>query len=136
MDISGTKIGIGHPPYVVAEISGNHRGELTTAIQLIRAAKRTGAHAVKTQCYDPDSMTLNVKKPDFICQSGPWKGRQLYELYQKAHTPLKWHRELYNVARSEGITIFSSVFDRRGLDLLETLDCPCYKIASFEITDL
>jgi pseudaminic acid synthase len=136
MEISGKKIGHEHPPYVVAEISGNHAGDLRNAIQLIKAAKRAGAAAIKTQCYDADAMTLDLKKPDFICQSGPWQGRQLYELYQKAQTPLSWHRELYNVAKAEGITIFSSVFDSRGLEVLQSLDCPCYKIASFELTDI
>jgi pseudaminic acid synthase len=136
MEINGRRIGPGYPPYCIAEISANHAGDLRNAIQLIKAAKRAGADAVKTQCYDADSMTLDLKKPDFICQSGLWQGRQLYELYLTAHTPPHWHRELYNVAKAEGITIFSSVFDRRGLEVLQALDCPCYKIASFELTDI
>lgn len=123
------------PPYVVAEISGNHCGDFVLAKHLIKAAKRAGADAVKTQCYDADSLTLDARKVDFIVQNGLWKGRTLYELYQKAHTPPAWHKDLYKVANGEGITIFSSVFDKRGVDLLEGLGCPCYKIASFEITD-
>jgi N-acetylneuraminate synthase len=136
MKIANTNIGDGYPPYIVAEISGNHCGILGNAIHLIRAAKRAGADAVKTQCYDPDSMTLDIKKPDFIVQEGLWKGRPLYDLYRHSHTPPAWHKELYRVARQEGITIFSSVFDQRGVDLLEDLGCPAFKIASFEITDI
>jgi len=122
-------------PYIVAEISGNHSGSLERAKRLIAAAKRSGADAVKTQCYEPDTITLNIKRPDFIVQNGLWQGRTLYELYGKAHTPLDWHRDLYSVADSEGIPIFSSVFDRTSVDLLESLRCPAYKIASFEIVD-
>lgn len=135
MKIAGHDICNGGLPYVVAEISGNHCGVLANAIRLIKAAKRAEADAVKTQCYDPDSMTLDIKKPDFIVQEGLWKGRTLYELYQHAYTPPAWHKELYHVAKQEGITIFSSVFDQRGVDLLEGLGAPAYKIASFEITD-
>lgn len=136
MKIGDRDIGPHKPPYIVAEISGNHCGDLQNAIRLIKAAKRAGADAVKTQCYDPDSITLNITKPDFIVQSGHWRGRTLYELYQKAHTPPAWHKELYNVARSEGITIFSSVFDRASADLCYELGAPAFKIASFEIVDL
>src|SRR5262245_55055455 len=124
------------PPFIVAEISGNHCGAIGNAIRLIKAAKRAGASAVKTQCYDPDAMTLDMAKPDFIAQGGHWQGRKLYELYQKAHTPPHWHQELYRCAKQEDILIFSSVFDQRGLNILESLDCPIYKIASFEITDI
>ncbi len=136
MKIADITIGPQSPPYVVAEISGNHCGLKSNAIRLIKAAKRCGATAVKTQCYDPDAMTLDMSKPDFIAQNGAWKGRSLYELYQKAHTPPAWHPDLYKAARNEGITIFSSVFDKRAVDLLEKLDCPAYKIASFEIVDI
>lgn len=136
MRIADVTIGPDSPPYLVAECSGNHCGVLTNAVQLIKAAKRAGADAVKTQCYDPDMMTLDLSKPDFIAQNGAWKGRKLYELYTKAHTPPAWHKELYKVARNEGITIFSSVFAKRAVDLLEKLDCPAYKIASFEIVDI
>lgn len=125
-----------HPPYIVAEISGNHCGSLAMAKRLIKEAKRAGADAVKTQCYDADTITIDCRKPDFIVQSGLWYGRSLYELYQKASTPLAWHKELYKTAADMGIPIFSSVFDRSSVDLLETLNAPAYKIASFEIVDL
>lgn len=135
MEIAGRKIGLMQPPYIVAEISGNHCGSLSRAKELIRQARKAGADAVKTQCYTPDTITLDIKRPDFIVQDGLWKGRSLYELYGKAHTPLEWHEELYRVAEAEGIPIFSSVFDRTSVDLLESLGCPAYKIASFEIVD-
>ena len=136
MNIDGRQISPEEPPYIVAEISGNHCGSLHAAVRLIKAAKRAGADAVKAQCYTPDEMTLDLNLVHFICQSGPWQGRKLYELYQKAHTPPIWFKELFSVAKREGITLFASVFSDRGLDLLEALDCPAYKIASFEITDL
>jgi N-acetylneuraminate synthase len=136
MKIADITLGPHSPPYIVAECSGNHCGLKSNAIRLIKAAKRCGANAVKTQCYDPEAMTLNMSKPDFIAQHGPWKGRSLYELYEKAQTPPAWHPDLYKAARDEGITIFSSVFDKRGVDLLASLDCPVYKIASFEIVDI
>lgn len=135
MQIAGREIDIHHSPYIISEISGNHCGILANAIRLIKAAKRAGADAVKTQCYTPDSMTLDLRKTDFIVQSGLWRGKTLYELYESAHTPPEWHKELYHVAQNEGITIFSSVFDRRSVDLLDALGCPAYKIASFEIVD-
>lgn len=135
MKIGGFEIGHSGRPYIVAEISGNHGGSFENAKRLIKAAKRVGADAVKTQCYEAETLTLPLSKPDFIVQSGLWRGRQLFELYQKAQTPYSWHRDLYKVARDEGITIFSSVFDRRGVDLLESMGCPAYKIASFEIVD-
>lgn len=135
MKIADTEIANGKCPYIVAEISGNHCGHIENAIKLIKVAKKIAADAVKTQCYDPDSMTLDIKKPDFIVQDGLWRGRSLYDLYSKSHTPPSWHKDLYRAAHSEGITIFSSVFDKRGVDLLSNLGCPAYKIASFEITD-
>jgi len=136
MKIANRRIGLIEPPYVVAEISGNHSGSLEFAKRLVKAAKRAGAHAVKTQCYEPDTITLNIAKPDFIVQDGLWRGRTLYELYQKAHTPFAWHKDLFHVAHHEGIAIFSSVFDFSSVDFLEKLGCPAYKIASFEIVDL
>jgi N-acetylneuraminate synthase len=136
MNIAGRIIGPSRPPYLVAEISGNHCGVLANAIRLIKAAKRAGADAVKAQCYTADEMTLDLDRVHFICQSGPWQGRRLYELYQKAQTPPQWFKELFHVADQEGITLFSSVFSDAGLDLLENLGCPAYKIASFEIVDL
>lgn len=136
MIIAKTQIAQCAYPYIIAEISGNHGGSLDAAKRLIREAKKAGASAVKTQCYNADTLTLNCKKLDFIVQGGLWQGKTLYELYSKACTPPEWHKELYNVAQDEGITIFSSVFDRSGIDLLESLGCPAFKIASFEVADL
>jgi N-acetylneuraminate synthase len=135
MKIGYRDIGVGYPPAIISEISANHCGNIDNARALIKAAKMAGADFVKTQCYEPQTITLDVKKLDFISQSGLWKGRSLYELYEKACTPFSWHKELYDVARSEGITIFSSVFDYSSVDLLESLGCPAYKIASYEIVD-
>lgn len=136
MKIGDYHIGRDAKPYIIAEISGNHCGSLDSAKRLIRAAKRTGANAVKTQCYEPDTITLNVKKADFIIQGGLWQGRSLYDLYAKSCTPFSWHPDLYKIANDLGITIFSSVFDRSSVDFLERLGCPAYKIASFEIVDI
>jgi len=136
MKIGNREIGNGKVPYCVAEISGNHCGSLDNAKRLIRAAKRAGADAVKTQCYEPGTITLDCNKLDFIVQDGLWKGRTLWDLYSKAHTPFSWHKDLFKVARDEDITIFSSVFDRTSVDFLEKLGCPAYKIASFEVIDL
>lgn len=136
MKIAGREIGGKNAPYIIAEISGNHAGSLENAKRLIKAAKRAGADSVKTQCYEPDTITLDCNKLDFIVQDGLWRGRTLYDLYSKAHTPFAWHKELYSLAHKEGITIFSSVFDFSSVDLLESLGCPAYKIASFEIVDL
>lgn len=135
MKIGLREINSDNPPYIVAEISGNHGGSLLRAKQLIQAAKRAGADAVKTQCYEPDTITLDINKPDFIIQDGLWRGRTLYDLYRHAYTPFKWHKDLYSVANDLGITIFSSVFDFSSVDLLERLGCPAYKIASMEIVD-
>lgn len=136
MEIDGVKIGPKHPPYVIAEVSCNHGGKLENAKKLIKLAKAANASAVKTQCYEPDTITLEMNKPDFIVQDGLWKGRTLWELYKTAHTPFNWHPDLYKVARDEKITVFSSVFDKTAVDFLEKLDCPAYKIASMEIVDI
>jgi len=136
MQIGNREISSNLPPYIVAEISGNHVGKLEHAIALIDAAKEAGADAVKLQCYTPDDMTIDCNKKDFILQDGPWKGRTLYALYAKAHTPREWFGELFAHARDIGIEIFSSVFSAAGVDFLEQFNPPCYKIASFEITDI
>ncbi len=136
MKINGREIGPSQPPFLVAELGANHEGSLGTALDLINAAKRVGADAVKFQAYEPGTITIDCDKPDFIMKDGPWKGRKLYELYEKAHTPFKWFPRLAECADKAGITWFSSVFDKTSIDMLEKLDCPAYKIASMEITDI
>lgn len=136
MIIDGREIGPHMSPYIISEISCNHNGSLDKALRLIRAAKAAGADAVKFQAYTPDTITIDCDNPDFIVKDGPWKGRKLYELYSKAHTPFEWFPKLFKCAADTGITIFSSVFDKTSVDMLEALDCPAYKIASMEITDI
>lgn len=122
---------------IVAEMSANHGGDKTIAIETIKAAKRAGADAVKMQTYTADTITLDCDKPDFIINEGSiWDGRTFHELYEKAYTPWEWHEELFNVAKEEGLMCFSSPFDKTAVDLLESLNAPMYKIASFEITDI
>ena len=122
---------------IVAEMSANHNGSKQLAIETIKAAKRAGADAIKMQTYTADTITLDCDKPDFIINEGSiWDGRSFYELYQKAYTPWEWHEELFKVAQDEGLICFSSPFDKTAVDLLESLNAPMYKIASFEITDI
>lgn len=134
--IAGRRIAADAPPYVIAEMSANHNGRLETAKRLIEAAKENGADAVKLQTYRPDTITLDADTPDFQIKGGLWDGRTLYELYQEAHMPWEWHATLFEHARRVGITIFSSPFDATAVELLESLDAPAYKIASFEAVDL
>ena len=136
IEINGDKIGDSFKPYIIAELSANHGGDILRAKKTIKAAKEAGANAVKLQTYTADTMTLNSNKKEFQINEGLWKGTNLYELYKKASTPLDWHYELFNYAKKIGITIFSSPFDETAVDLLEELNTPAYKIASFEITDL
>jgi pseudaminic acid synthase len=136
ISIDGRVIGEGIPPYVVAEMSANHNGNIETAFKLIEAAQYAGADAVKLQTYRPDTITLNCDTEDFRIEGGLWDGRTLYDLYQEAHTPWEWHAPLFEHARKLGITIFSSPFDSTAVDLLEDLNAPAYKIASFEAVDL
>jgi N-acetylneuraminate synthase len=136
IEIAGRPIGPNHSPYVIAELSANHNGKLETALRIIEEAKKAGADAVKLQTYKPDTITLNCDSEDFKIRGGLWDGRMLYELYEEAHMPWDWHKPLFDHARQLGITIFSSPFDTTAIDLLEDLNAPAYKIASFEAVDL
>jgi pseudaminic acid synthase len=123
--------------FIIAELSANHNGSLEVAIETIKAAKRTGADAIKLQTYTADTLTINCDKEDFILKSGSiWDGRTYYDLYQEAYTPWEWHETLFKVAHEEGLICFSSPFDKTAVDFLESLNAPAYKIASFEITDI
>lgn len=134
--ILGREVSEEVPPYIIAEISANHNGNLDNAFKIIDMAKRCGADAVKMQTYTPDTITLNSAKEDFVIKDGLWKGRTLYQLYEWAHTPWEWHAEMFAYAEAVGITLFSTPFDNTAVDLLEELNTPAYKIASFECTDL
>ena len=134
--IDGVSIGPSHPPYVVAEMSANHNGSIDAALKIIEEAKLAGANAVKIQTYKPETITLKSDLPDFQIKDGLWEGKTLYELYEWAHTPWEWHKQLFDHAHKHKITIFSSPFDNTAVDLLEDLNTPAYKIASFEVIDL
>jgi pseudaminic acid synthase len=123
--------------FIIAELSANHGGDIEIAKRTIRAAKRTGADAIKLQTYTADTLTLDSDKEDFIIRSGSiWDGKTYFDLYKEAYTPWEWHADLFQTAKEEGLVCFSSPFDKTAVDLLESLDNPIYKIASFEITDV
>jgi N-acetylneuraminate synthase len=138
ISISNIRIGQDCEPFIIAEMSGNHNQSLEKAIEIVRAAKRTGASAIKLQTYKPETLTINVKNPDFLVDDNDslWKGSYLFELYENAYTPWEWHEAIFNEAKSLGLVYFSSAFDESSVDFLETLDVPAYKIASFENSHL
>lgn len=138
MKIQNRNIGLKSPPFIVAEMSGNHNQSLERALAIVEAAATAGAHALKLQTYTADTMTLDVDKREFFVEEPDslWKGTSLYSLYQQAYTPWEWHKPIFDRARELGIIAFSTPFDDTAVDLLEGLNVPCYKIASFENTDL
>jgi pseudaminic acid synthase len=136
MQIAGQHIGPDHSPYIIAELSANHNGSLTRALESIQAAKDAGASAVKIQTYTADTITIDSDRPEFMIKGGLWDGYKLYDLYKWAETPYEWHEEMFSFAASIGLTIFSTPFDNTAVDLLESLNTPAYKIASFELIDL
>ena len=131
-------IGLNHPPFVIAEMSGNHNQSLERALDIVEAAAKTGAHALKIQTYTPDTMTLDLDEREFHISDPKslWAGTSLYKLYGEAYTPWEWHKAIFDRAKELGMIAFSTPFDDTSVDFLEKLDVPCYKIASFENTDL
>ncbi len=136
--IAGRSIGRGHAPFIIAEMSGNHNQSLERALEIVDAAAQTGAHALKIQTYTPDTMTLDLDEREFYISDAKslWAGSSLYKLYGEAYTPWEWHKPIFDRARERGIIAFSTPFDDTAVAFLESLDAPCYKIASFENTDL
>lgn len=136
MQIANREIGPGLPPAVIAEIGANHCGSLERLLQTIEAAKRSGADFVKLQAYTANTITIDSNRDEFTIQGGPWKGKNLYQLYKSCETPFEWFPKAMTCAKELGIPLFASVFDSSSVDMLEKLGCPAYKIASFEIVDL
>lgn len=138
MNIAGRLIGRSHVPFIIAEMSGNHNQSLDRALDIVEAAAKTGAHALKIQTYTPDTMTLDLDEREFHISdpNSLWAGTSLYKLYGDAYTPWEWHKPIFDRARKLGIIAFSTPFDDTAVDFLEDLNVPCYKIASFENTDL
>jgi pseudaminic acid synthase len=136
--IADKRVGNTFPPFIIAEMSGNHNQSLERALEIVEAAAKTGVHALKLQTYTADTMTLDIKEGEFFIDDPKslWYGNSLYELYQQAHTPWEWHEPIFKRCKELGIIGFSTPFDNTAVDFLESLDVPCYKIASFENTDL
>ncbi|NEP29905.1 N-acetylneuraminate synthase family protein, partial [Moorena sp. SIO3I6] len=138
IDIQHQRIGYTSPPFIVAEMSGNHNQSLERALEIVEAAAKTGAHGLKIQTYTADTMTLDIDEGEFFINdpNSLWKGNSLYKLYQQAYTPWEWHKPIFDRCQELGMIGFSTPFDATAVDFLESLDVPCYKIASFENTDL
>lgn len=138
ISIGERSVGAGHPPYIIAEMSGNHNQSLERALALVESAAKAGAHALKLQTYTADTMTLDLDEGEFHISDphSPWHGYSLYKLYQQAHTPWEWHKPIMELGRRLGMDVFSTPFDASAVEFLESLEVPCYKIASFENTDL
>ncbi len=136
--IADRRIGPGHRPFIIAEMSGNHNHSLERALAIVDAAARAGAHALKIQTYTPDTMTLDLDRGEFRIDDAAslWQGKSLYKLYQEAYTPWEWHEPIFARCREHGMIGFSTPFDETAVDFLESLNVPCYKVASFENTDL
>jgi N-acetylneuraminate synthase len=138
VEIFGRQLGLDQPPFIIAEMSGNHNQSLDRALDIVEAAAASGAHALKLQTYTADTMTLDLNEGEFFIEdpNSLWKGRSLYDLYQEAHTPWEWHKPIFDRCRELGLICFSTPFDATSVDFLEELHAPCYKIASFENVDI
>jgi N-acetylneuraminate synthase len=138
ISIAGRKVGRSAPPFIIAEMSGNHNQSLERALAIVDAAAEAGAHALKIQTYTADTMTLDITEGEFLIsdRNSLWTGKSLYQLYEEAHTPWGWHKPIFDRCKEKGLICFSTPFDETAVDFLESLDCPCYKIASFENTDI